>query len=110
MKNKYVDIKSIIQVIGCIYQNPSLLDNSAFTFSEDDFTEEFHKVVFGSIYNLHNLGATIITPATIKDYLNQRPKKLAVYTAFKGDEWLQESLETTSVATFKYYYDRMKKM
>ena len=33
---KYVDITAIIQVIGCIYQNPTLLDNNAFIISFSD--------------------------------------------------------------------------
>lgn len=27
INTKYVDTSSLIQVIGCVYQNPSLLDN-----------------------------------------------------------------------------------
>ncbi len=44
---KYVDISAIIQVIGSVYQNPTLLDNENYTFNTDDFTEEFHKILFG---------------------------------------------------------------
>jgi len=76
---KYTDIPSVMQVIGCIYQNPGLLDNEKYHFTEEDFTEEFHRVVFGSIYNLHQLGAKEISIAAIEDYLEQRPKKLAIY-------------------------------
>ena len=39
---KYVDITAIIQVIGSIYQNSSLLDNENYFFNEDDFTEDNH--------------------------------------------------------------------
>jgi replicative DNA helicase len=66
---KYVDIPSIIQVIGAIYQNPSLLDeDDKYYFNEEDFTEEFHKILFGSIYNLHALGAKEISLNAIEDY------------------------------------------
>ena len=40
MGAKYVDISSIVQVIGCIYQNPGLLDSEKYVFNEEDFTEE----------------------------------------------------------------------
>ena len=53
MNSKYEDIPSIIQVIGNIYQTPTLLDNEKYTFIEEDFTNEFHKILFGSIYNLY---------------------------------------------------------
>ena len=51
MGAKYVDISSIVQVIGCIYQNPGLLDSEKYVFNEEDFTEDFHRIIFGSIFN-----------------------------------------------------------
>lgn len=110
MKKKYVDIASIVQVIGNIYTNVSLLDNENYKFNEEDFTEEFHKILFGSIYNLHMLGAKEVTPAAIEDYLEQRPKKLAVYKTNKGQEYLQNISEAVQLSTFDYYYQKMKKM
>ncbi len=111
MGSKYVDLPSIVQVIGSIYNNPGLLDaEDKYIFCEDDFTEEFHKILFGSIYNLHMLGAKEITPSAIEDYLNQRPKKLAVYKTNKGAEYLLKIAKETQLAAFDYYYKRMKKM
>lgn len=110
MSSKYVDVAAIVQVIGNIYQNPALLDNDNYTFIEEDFTEEFHKVLFGSIYNLHALGAKEINLNTIEDYLNQRPKSLGIYKANKGPEYLTKISKETQLATFDYYYQRMKKM
>ena len=107
---KYVDITAIIQVIGSIYQNSSLLDNENYFFNEDDFTEEFHKILFGSMFNLHALGAKDISVNTIEDYLKDRPKSLAVYKANKGAEYLQKIAENIQLSTFDYYYQRMKKM
>ena len=109
-QNRYVDIPAIMQVIGCIYQNPSLLDNEAYHFTSEDFTEEFHKVIFGSIYNLHVLGANEINANTIEDYLGQRPTKIAIYKANNGKEWLSKINDNTQVAAFDYYYKKMKKM
>lgn len=110
MSSKYVDVAAIVQVIGNIYQTPALLDNDNYTFIEEDFTEEFHKVLFGSIYNLHALGAKEINLNAIEDYLNQRPKSLGIYKANKGPEYLTKISKETQLATFDYYYQRMKKM
>ena len=107
---KYVDISAIIQVIGSVYQNPTLLDNENYTFNTDDFTEEFHKILFGSIYNLYKLGAKSITVNAIEDYLKDRPKSLAVYKTHKGAEYLEKISENVQLSTFDYYYKRMKKM
>ena len=109
--SKYVDIPSIVQVIGAIYNNPSLLDeDDKYFFNEEDFTEEFHKILFGSIYNLHALWAKEISLNAIEDYLEQRPKKLAIYKSNKGPEYLQKLSQSTQLAAFDYYYGRMKKM
>jgi len=110
MSSKYVDIPANIQVIGAVYENPNILDNENYHFNEDDFTEEFHRILFGSIYNLHVLGAKKINEITIANYLEQRPKKLAVFKANKGEEYLAKLKETTQTAAFDYYYQRMKKM
>ena len=107
---KYVDIGAIIQVIGAIYNDPNLLDNENYHFSSDDFTEEFHRILFGSIYNLHALGAAAIDANTIEDYLEQRPQKLIIYKSNNGAEYLEKLKETTTIAAFDYYYKRMKKM
>ena len=48
---RYVDTAAIIQVIGNIYNNVSLLDYEDYHFNEDDFPEQFHKLLFGSIFN-----------------------------------------------------------
>lgn len=107
---KYIDLSAIIQVIGCIYQNPSLLDNENYFFYEDDFPDDFHKILFGSIYNLHNLGAKDVNINTIEDYLKDRPQSLATYKVHKGSEYLQKISENIQLATFEYYYQKMKKM
>jgi replicative DNA helicase len=110
MSVKYVDTSAIIQVIGCIYNNVNLLDDEKYFFHEEDFIEEFHKILFGSIYNLHALGAKEININTIEDYLKDRPQKLATYKTNKGAEYLQKISENTQLSTFDYYYQRMKKM
>ena len=110
MNSKYVDIPSTIQVIGNIYQNPNLLDNDKYTFIEEDFVEEFHRVLFGAIFNLHQQGVSKININTIEDYLQQRPTAQAIYKTHKGEEYLKTITETTQISTFEYYYNRMKKM
>lgn len=110
MNSKYVDIPSIIQVIGNIYKKPSLLDNDNYHFIEEDFTEDFHRILFGSIYNLYKLGAKEINGNVIEDYLSQRPKSYAIYQTHKGREYLEKISEVTQLSTFDYYYSKMKKM
>lgn len=109
MSSKYVDTTAIMQVIGNIYKDINLLENENYKFYEEDFPTEFHKIIFGSIYNLHLLGAKEVTINAIEDYLTQRPNKYGVYKTNKGAEYLQQLAETVQPATFQYYYNRLKK-
>ena len=57
MSSKYCDVAACMQVIGDIFINPSLLDlEEKYHFNEADFPQGFHRILFGSIYNLHQLG------------------------------------------------------
>ena len=109
--NKYAEIPNLVQVIGCIFKNPKLLErDDKYKFNEQDFYDEFHQLVFGCMYNLWQLGAREITLTAIEDYLTQRPKALATYKANKGPEFILKAAEMANVNTFDYYYNRMKKM
>ena len=109
--SKYVDTPSIVQVIGCVFKTPQLLDyTDKYTVTEDDFPDEFHKIVFGTIYKLHELGAERITLNSIADFLSSRPKSEALFIKQKGEEWLTKAAENAEPSSFDYYYNRMKKM
>lgn len=111
MANKYVDTNAIIQVIGCIYNAPYLLDQEdKYSISEEDFPDSFHKVLFGTIYRLYELGAHEINLLSIEDYLKGRPKSEAIFKQRKGEEWILKASENSTLSTFDYYYNRLKKM
>ena len=72
--NKYIDTTAIMQVIGCVFNNPKLLDqDDRYKITEADFPDQFHRVVFGSIYNLYLSGSSQMTLNNIEDYLSTRP-------------------------------------
>lgn len=79
-----------------------------YTITEEDFTEEFHKIVFGSIYNIH-LKDSSVTLDSIIDYLSNRPQYEAVFKINKGIEYLQKVSQLATADTFNYYYNRLKK-
>ena len=110
MGSKYNDAAAVMQVIGCVYNDLSLLDlTDKYHINEEDFDNDFHKVVFGSIYRLHELGATKVNLETIADFLASRPKSEAIYKQEKGEEWLTQVAATANALNFDYYYNRMKK-
>ena len=109
MNNKYVDSLSILHVIGNVYKTPSILDDEKYKFLEEYFPNDFHRLVFGAIYNLHMLGNKEITTLTIDDYLSQRPKQYGIYKSNNGSEYLEKAAEYSTIETFPYYYNRVKK-
>ena len=110
MASKYVDHTAIMQVIGTVFKNPQILDyTDKYTVIEDDFADEFHKVAFGAIYKIHELGADKITLENISDFLASRPKSAAIFKQQKGEEWLLKVSDTCLPEAFDYYYNRLKK-
>ena len=111
MASKYIDTPSIVQVIGCVFKTPQLLDYSdKYTLTEEDFPDQFHKIVFGTIFKLHELGSERITVNNVLDYLSSRPKSEAIFIKQKGEEWLLKAAENAETSAFDYYYNRVKKM
>ena len=111
MSSKYIDTTAIVQIIGCAFKNPSILDNTdMYHITEEDFVEEFHKIVFGCINNIHLTDTEKIDINTIVDYLTVRPRAKAVFDKNKGEEYLSKAFEAANLDTFNYYYQRVKKM
>ena len=110
MASKYVDTTSVMQVIGCVFNNPEILDiTDKYSIVDEDFSDQFHKTVFGAIYKIHELGAKKITLENISDFLSSRPKSAALYKQNKGEEWLLKVSEMCMASAFDYYYGRLKK-
>ena len=100
--SNYNDPAAITQVIGCVFNNPSLLDETdKYTIIEEDFPEEFHKILIGSIYNIHMTESEVTTDAII-DYLANRPKYEAVFKVNKGLEYIAEASRSAKPNTFNY--------
>ena len=110
MGSKYVDTTAVMQVIGCIYNNPKILEyTDKYSIVDEDFSDTFHKTVFGAIYKIHELGANKITLESLSDFFATRPKSAAVYKQGKGEEWLLRISENCMPSAFDYYYGRLKK-
>lgn len=110
MASHYIDTTSIMQVIGCVFNNPKILNiTDKYSIVDEDFIDPFHKVVFGAIYKIHELGADKVSLENISDFLSSRPKSRAIFEQNKGEEWLLKISDIASPLTFDYYYNRMKK-
>ena len=110
MASKYVDTTAIMQIIGCVYNTPQILDfTDKYSIVDEDFPDEFHKIAFGAIYKMHELGVQKITLENISDFLSSRPKSAGIFKQQKGEEWLLKVAETSMPSAFDYYYGRLKK-
>lgn len=110
MASKYIDTAAIIQVIGNVYNHPDLLDmEDKYMITENDFDNQFHKIMFGSIMKIYELGAQKITIKNIVDFLSTRPESEATFKANKGEDWLTRASENADYKSFDYYYGRLKK-
>lgn len=111
MPSKYVDTTAIMQVIGCVFNTPQLLDfTDKYTITDEDFPDEFHRTVFGAIYKIHGLGAQHVGLENIADFFKDRPKSAAVYKTGDGEKWLLNVSDKANQLSFDYYYGRLKKM
>ena len=111
MASKYVDTTAIMQVIGCVFNTPQLLDfTDKYTITDNDFPDEFHKTVFGAIYKIHGLGAQHVGLENIADFFASRPKSAAIYKINNGEKWLLQVSDNANQLSFDYYYGRLKKM
>ena len=109
MSSKYVDMAAITQIIGCVFNDSSILnDTDKYFINEEDFPDEFHRVIYGSIYNIHSTGSLVNLDAIV-DYLAVRPKYDAIFKKFKGIEFLTKASNVATKDTFNYYYNRLKK-
>lgn len=110
MTNKYVDTTAIMQVIGNVFNNPQLLDfTDKYSINEEDFPDQFHRIAFGAIYKLHELGAKEVNLTAIADFLSSRPTSEAIFKKQKGEEWLLKVAASCTPSAFDYYYNRLKK-
>jgi replicative DNA helicase len=106
----YQDKMAIMQVLGSILKNPLLLaDSSKYDLTNDDFPEQFHKIIFAAIYNLYDDGTEVINEVTVDGYLSQYDIQYAIFNKNDGIEYLTSIMELAEESNFDYYYKRLKK-
>ena len=109
--NAYIDKRSIMQVLGCLKNNPNLLTRTdKYDFNEEDFAEDFYTLIFGILQNLKAQGLKKIDLLDIDNYLSTRPGAKKLYVDNKGAEYISEISEISDLSKFDYYYQRLKKM
>ena len=100
---------SVLQVIGCLIRQPVLLLDDNYHFTEKDFPERFHKIVYGAIEHLVKSGVQELNHTTIDDFISKYPKQYKVFTDNDGMDYILNAVEMSDVENFKYYYSTLKK-
>jgi len=109
--NRYYNITSAIEVLGALFNEPSLMNKSEYILREEDFVTPTHRVIFKCIYNLGIVNNfREIKIGDIESHLVQRDP-LNHKRIFENEEnlkWLTELTEHEN-SDFNYYYDKLKK-
>lgn len=105
-----VDKRAYLNIIGCLLQDPSLIDNIDKPLDRTDFnTEKFYELLFVAIYNLHIQGAQSIDEFSIDSYLSNYKDQYKIFQDNNGLEYLVNAKEMASIDNYTYNYHRLRK-
>ena len=108
--NDLIDKNAVMQVIGCIMENPLLLAQiDKYHLDKDDFNDRFTKNLFVTIYNIFQNGAKHIEIVDIDNFLNSNKDVKQNFEKNNGIQYLQDCIDLHDSANFDYYYSRLKK-
>lgn len=105
-----VDKRAILQVIGCLLQDSSLIDDIDRPLSRDDFAiENFYELLFVAIYNLHMTGVENVDEFAIDSYLSNYKEQYKIFQNNNGLDYLSSAREMSSLENYEYNYHRIRK-
>ena len=108
--SRYTDTPSLVQVLGCIIDDITILDDEGKYFlTTDDFVKEFHQILFAALSNMHTMGVRQVNVKSIENYLQTKPKAFATYKANDGAKFIISAAEQADRSNFDYYYSQTKK-
>lgn len=107
----FVDKVAVMQVLGGLLKDPSLLsETEKYQLDNQDFTERFHIIIFAAINNLYNSGnIRHIDEIEVDGFLREYPVQYEIFNQNDGVEYLQNIQELHKEGNFDYYYERVKK-
>ena len=78
--NGLVDKRAVLQVIGCLLKDSSLIDDINNPLSREEFnTEAFYELLFVAIYNLYMQGVTNVDEFAIDSYLSNYKDQYKIF-------------------------------
>lgn len=103
------DKMSIMQVLGCLIQKPSIITEGEYSIEANDFEERFHKIVFGAINNLALTGLSSLDVFQIDEHLSNFDKQYLIFQDNNGIDYLTNISQMARLENFGFYHKRMKK-
>ena len=110
LTHKYADKMAEMQVLGCLVKDPMLFSDNKYKFNIEDFSDQFHRILFGAIENIAINGAQSISYIDIDQFLKVYPAQYKVFSDNQGPDYILNMLELVDENNRDYYYKRMKKM
>ena len=105
-----VDKRAYLNTIGCLLQNPMLIDDIDRPLDRTDFnTETFYELLYVAIYNLHMQGCTTIDEFSVDSYLSNYKEQYCIFQENNGLGYLADAKDIANLENYDYYYHRLRK-
>lgn len=105
-----VDKRAYLNTIGCLLQDPTLIDDIDRPLDRTDFnTETFYELLYIAIYNLHMQGCTTTDEFSVDSYLSNYKDQYTIFQENNGLEYLANAKELATLENYDYFYHRVRK-
>lgn len=109
MRSALTNKLGVLQVLGCLMNNPLLFLNTEYRLEPDDFPERFHRIVFGGIEWLASQGAQKISPIDLDQFIARYDVNYRIFCDNQGFDYVSRCIELADESNFAFYYKQIKK-
>lgn len=107
-----VDKKAIFLLFGCYCNNPRFVLHEKYITNQNDYPENFHKMIWGAIVNIAKKGnIQKITPIDIENEISQFGTAFSLWKNNNGWEYIQDAIDMAKDKgqNIGRYYDDVRK-
>lgn len=110
MYETLTDKRAILNTIGCLMLDPTLIDDIDRPLDRTDFdTEALYELLYVAIFNSYMQGVKDINEFTIDSYLSSYKEQYEIFQTNDGLRYLADAREMSSLDNYDYYYHRLRK-
>lgn len=110
MYETLTDKRAILNTIGCLMLDPTLIDDIDRPLDRTDFdTEALYELLYVAIFNSYMQGVKDINEFTIDSYLSSYKEQYEIFQTNDGLNYLTSAREMSSLDNYDYYYHRLRK-